>query len=524
MATIKSLLSVFMFCMLLSNNPVNAQLSANQVDSLVQKAMKEFNVAGIAVAIVKDGAVIHEKGYGIKSIDTKLPVDEYTNFQIASNSKAFTTAGLAILIDEGKLNWKDKVKTYLPEFKMYNDYVTEHFTVEDLLCHRSGLGLGAGDLMDFPDGANFTIEDKLSALQYFKPVSEFRTKYDYDNQLYVIAGELTARVSGMTWEKFIQTRILDPLQMTNSFSSLEAINDRTNLATAHTVEMGDGKMKSVPLYQKRINGASGGILSNVHDMSKWMIMQLNNGKYGVGLEKQLFTAEKQKEMWAIHTAMDVYTEPRYKEHFHGYGLGWELTEVRGNLRASHTGSLLGMLSRVTLIPDLNLGIVILTNTESSGGAANQAINKIILDSYLGLDHFDWIAKYSKDYQSKKGKGDTILTEVWETVAKAKNTKINTSDYIGIYEDKWFGKIEIAMKGNQLWFKSLRSPKLNGPMSFYKENTFAIKWEYKYRSLDAFAVFNLDEKGKAQSIKMKGISPNINFSYDFQDLDLQRIKK
>ena len=218
------------------SNSVFGQISSTELDALVQNAMAKFNVAGVAVAIVKDGKIVHEKGYGVRSITTKLPVNEYTNFQIASNSKAFTTAALSILVDEGKLNWKDKVRTYLPEFKMYNDYVTENFLVEDLLCHRSGLGLGAGDLMDFPDGTDFTIKDKLTVFQYFKPVSNFRTQFDYDNQLYFIAGELIARVSGMTWEKFVLTRILDPLQMSNSFSSQGAIKDKSNVATPHSTE------------------------------------------------------------------------------------------------------------------------------------------------------------------------------------------------------------------------------------------------------------------------------------------------
>jgi CubicO group peptidase (beta-lactamase class C family) len=226
---IKPVLLLFTFIALFTNSAL-AQVSSAELDALVQKAMEKFNVAGVAVAIVKDGKIVHEKGYGVRSISTKQPVNEHTNFQIASNSKAFTTAALSILVDEGKLNWKDKVRTYLPEFKRYNDYVTENFLVEDLLCHRSGLGLGAGDLMDFPDGTDFTIKDKLTAFQYFKPKSAFRTQFDYDNQLYVIAGEIIARVSGMTWEKFIQSRILDPLQMTNSFSSQDAIKYKDNLA------------------------------------------------------------------------------------------------------------------------------------------------------------------------------------------------------------------------------------------------------------------------------------------------------
>ena len=504
---------------LLLNTTVFAQLSSKQVDSVMQYAMGKFNVAGVAVAIVKDGKIFYEKGYGVRSISTKLPVDEHTNFQIASNSKAFTTAALSILMDEGKLNWKDKVTTYLPEFKMYNDYVTENFLVEDLLCHRSGLGLGAGDLMDFPDGSDFTIKDKLSMFQYFKPQSNFRTQFDYDNQLYFIAGELIARVSGMTWEKFIQTRILDPLQMTNSFSSLEAMKDRSNLATPHSTET--GTIRTIPAFKLQINGAAGGIVSNVDDISKWMIAQINKGKYGANLEKQLFSEARQKEMWTIHTVTDVNPDPHYNPHFGGYGLGWNLTDIKGNLWVFHAGGLPGMLTSVSIIPDLKLGIVILTNTANDGGYLFNALTKTIFDSYLGLDKFDWIGKNSKDMKSANNSADSVVTKVWQTVAAAKNTKINAADYTGIYEDKWFGKIEVFLKGDQLWFKAIRSPKLNGQMSFYKANSFVIKWEYQDMNCDAFAMFNMDENGKAQSIKMKGISPNIDFSFDFQDLDLQR---
>lgn len=505
-----------------TGNSLFAQISSAQLDALVQKAMNKFNVAGVAVAIVKDGKIVHEKGYGVRSITTKLPVNEYTDFQIASNSKAFTTAALSILVDEGKLNWKDKVRTYLPEFKMYNDYVTENFLVEDLLCHRSGLGLGAGDLMDFPDGTDFTIKDKLTVFQYFKPESNFRTKFDYDNQLYVIAGELIARVSGMTWEKFVQTKILDPLQMTNSYSSQAAIKDASNVATPHSTET--GTIRTIATFHDQINGAAGGILSNVHDMSKWMMLQLNKGRYGSNLEKQLFSEKRQREMWTIHTVMESHPDLRYNSHFSGYGLGWGLTDIKGNLLASHTGGLPGMLTSVALIPDLNLGIVILTNTESGGGLLFSALQQTIIDSYLGLDDNNWIDKFSAYMQTKNSAADSVVTKVWQTAAAAKNTKINAEDYTGMYEDKWFGKVEVFMKGNQLWMKALRSPKLNGPMSFYKANTFAIKWEYQDMNCDAFAIFSLDENGKAQSIKMKGISPNIDFSFDFQDLDLERVRK
>ncbi len=402
---------------------------------------------------------------------------------------------------------------------MYNDYVTENFLVEDSLCHRSGLGLGAGDLMDFPDGTDFTIKDKLSFFQYFKPQTNFRTQFDYDNQLYFIAGELIASVSGITWEKFIQTRILDPLQMTNSFSQLEALKDQRNLATPHSTET--GTIRTIPAFKDQINGAAGGIVSNVDDVSKWMIAQTNKGKYGANLENQLFSEARQKEMWTIHTVTGINPDPRYNQHFGGYGLGWGLSDIKGNLRVSHTGGLPGMLTSTTIIPDLKLGIVILTNTANEGGALFSAVNNTIIDSYLGLNDFGWIDKYSRKMQSRNSSADSVVTQVWQTVAAAKNTKINAEDYTGIYEDKWFGKIEVFLKENQLWFRAFRSPKLNGPMSFYKANSFVIKWEYQDMNYDAFAIFSLDENGKAQSIKMKGISPDMDFSFDFQDLDLQR---
>ncbi|BAP32510.1 beta-lactamase [Chryseobacterium sp. StRB126] len=507
---------------LFTSSHLSGQITSKEVDILVNNAIEKFHVAGAAVAIVKDGKVIHKKGYGVKSIDTKSPIDEHTNFEIASNSKAFTTAALSILVDEGKISWDDHVKKYIPEFKMYNDYVTENFTIEDLLCHRSGLGLGAGDLMMFPDGTDFTIKDVIKSFQYFTPVSAFRTQFNYDNQLYLVAGEVIARVSGMNWETFVQKRIMEPLQMQNTFSSISHVKDISLMASPHSSE--SGSIKKISLYGAMVNGAAGGIVSNVDDMSKWMLVQLNKGKYGSALEQQLFTKERQNEMWTIRTVDQINPNPRYNQHFNGYGLGWNLSDIKGNLSVSHTGGLPGMLSIVTMIPDLNLGIVILTNTENGGSGVFSSVSQTIIDSYLGLNDMGWVDKYAAYFKSQKESGDEVTKKVWETVSKAKNTTIKNEDLIGLYEDKWFGKIEIFLKGNQLWFKSYRSPKLNGPMSFYKANTFAIKWDYKDMNCDALAMFNLDEEGKAQSIKMKGISPNIDFSFDFQDLNLQRVKK
>jgi len=484
--------------------------------------MKTFKVAGSAVAIVKDGKLIYEKGFGVKSVKTNDAVNEHTNFAIASNSKAFTTAALAILVEEGKIKWTDKVVEHIPEFTMYNPYVQQNFNIQDLLTHRSGLGLGMGDLMFFPDGTDFTINDLLSSFQHFKPVSAFRTKWDYDNLLYLVAGELIGRKSGMTWEEFIKTRIFNPLKMNDSYAALDTMLDKNNLALPHNGD--SGTLKVLPSFNEMINGAAGGIYSNVHDLSKWMIMQLNKGKYGENLENNLFTEESQREMWKIHTTMDANRNPRYNSHFAGYGLGWFLTDKKGTMEVSHTGGLPGMLSKTLLIPDLNLGLVVLTNTEPGGSGLFYAVSSTIEDSYLGLDDYNWTDKLAEILNARAEEGDEVSKKVWETVEANKNVKVDESKYIGVYKDVWFGEMEVLKKENQLWIKSYHSPKLNGAMYFYNANTFAIKWEYQDMNCDAFAMFSLDENGIAQSIKMKGISPNIDFSFDFQDLDLVRITK
>ena len=251
---------------------VFAQMSSASIDSLVEKTLTTFDVPGIAVAVVKDGKIIHAKGYGVRSLNTRQKVDEHTLFGIASNSKAFTVAALGILIDEGKLTWNDKVTDIIPEFKMYNPYVTEDFTIRDLLTHRSGLGLGAGDLMFWPDSNNFTKKDIIHNLRYLKQVSSFRTKYDYDNLMYIVAGEVVAKVSGTSWENFIEIHILQPLGMQETATSFRGVKNKTNVIDPHAPV--DGKVQVIRRDWSEIANSAGGIYSNITDISKWIIMQI----------------------------------------------------------------------------------------------------------------------------------------------------------------------------------------------------------------------------------------------------------
>ena len=277
-------------------------------------------------------------------------------------------------------------------------------------------------------------------------------------------------------------------------------------------------------FEEIINGAPGGIYACVDDLCQWMLVLLNQGAYGPQLQDTLFTEASQKEIWKIHTTLDVEHTPRYNSHFAGYGLGWFLTDAKGNMVVSHTGGLPGMLSKTILIPDLNLGVVVLTNTEPGGGAFFSTVSQTIVDSYLGLDDGNWMEENYEELKQQNDAGDAVTAKVWATVESNKSSTINKSDYLGIYKDPWFGKMEVFFNKGQLWIKSYRSPKLNGPMRFYKANTFAVKWEYQDMNADAFAIFGLDEEGKPQQLSLKGISPNIDFSFDFQDLRLTRVEK
>jgi len=523
MKTMKNFKITF-WILLLPFSIIFSQYSEAYVDSVVEKAMTTFDVPGIAVAIIKDNKTIHEKGYGVRSLNNKLPVDENTLFGIASNSKAFTTATLGILVDEGKLNWDDKVIDYIPEFRLYTPYVTQDFTIRDLLTHRSGLGLGAGDLMLFPDSADFTINDVIHNLRYLKQTSPFRSKFDYDNLLYMVAGEVVKRVSGMSWEDFVEQRIMKPLGMNNSAASFNRLKDKSNIIDGHAVI--DGKVRVVGRHIP-IDGenSAGGIYSSTADLTRWIKMHLENGKYGMNFQNTLLSEEVHREIWSPQTILPLNKKVnKYNSHFRCYGLGFFLSDVDGYKEVSHSGSLEGMVSLITMIPELKLGIIVLTNQQAGG--AMVAITNAVKDIYFNMDRTNWIGIYKDKAERNKENAKKITNEIWNKInsQKIELSQNDLNKFVGIYQDDWFGKIKIFIKGNNLFFQSLRSPKLNGEMFYYKGNTFVVKWTIRSFDADAFANFDLDFQGVPNRIKMKAISPLTDFSYDFRDLDLQKIEE
>ena len=510
-----------MLVLLICASSAGAQIIKSvEIDSLVERTRRAFNVPGIAVAVIQGNKIVHARGYGVTSLNTRQKVDVNTLFGIASNSKAFTTAALGILVDEKKLKWDDKVIDYIPEFRMYNSYVTEEFTIRDLLTHRSGLGLGAGDLMIWPGVNDFSVKDIIHNLRYLKPVSGFRTKFDYDNLLYIVAGEVISRVSQMSWEEFVESRIMKPLQMTGSAAAFSRLKDKSNVIDPHAPV--DGVVRVIGRDFTETGDAAGGIYSSVADMSKWVIMHLNNGKYMDGEEKELLSREVHETMWTPQTMMPVRSTAPYNTHFYGYGLGWFLSDVCGFKQVVHTGGLGGIVTQVTLIPEKKLGIIVFTNQQS--GSAFTAITNTIKDSYLGLAKVDRVAQYSEMERQEFEHAGKVTDEIWKEVEasrKAGTSAKADSLFAGIYRDNWLGEVTLSIKNGKLWFDAKRSPNLTGEMLSYKGNTFIVKWNDRSMDADAYVMFTLDQAGKPSGMRMKAVSPMTDFSYDFQDLDFTR---
>jgi len=405
---------------------------------------------------------------------------------------------------------------------MYDPYVTDAFTIRDLLTHRSGLGLGAGDLMMFPDGSNFTKKDIIHNLRYLKPVSAFRTKYDYDNNLYIVAGEVAERASGIKWEDLVEQRIMKPLGMQKSAASLYRLKDNNNAVRPHAPV--NGKLQVLDIDWSESANAAGGIWSNVTDWSKWVITQMNHGKYGEGLQNKIFSAEVHEETWTPQTVIKAGTAAPYNTHFAAYGLGWFLSDVKGYKQVTHTGGLAGMVTQVVMFPELQLGIIVFTNQQM--GAAFNAISRTIQDSYLGVSGYDWVKimkeRVDKGEAEAKKIGDDVERDMQTQLSKA-GGKFNFQPYLGTFRDVWFGDIEISMKNGKAWLDCKRSPKLSGEVLPYKGNSLIVRWADRTLDADAYLMFTTDMDGKPSGLTMKAISPLTDFSFDFHDLDLKRIK-
>lgn len=490
------------------------------VAALAARAMTEFQVPGMAIGIVKSGEVLLSQGYGVREIGKPEPVDTKTLFKIASNSKAFTTAALAVLVDEGAIAWDGLVIDYLPQFRMYDPWVTASFTITDLLTHRSGLKPFMGDMMLWPEPNAFTAADIIHALRFFEPVSGFRSRYAYDNLLYIVAGQVIPQVSDSTWGEFVEQRLMRPAGMKRCFADRIPKRAMRNLAAPHGVIEGQLQVieRSRINAQPPVSAPAGGVVCSAGDMLTWVRTQLGHGTTPDG--KQLFSAAQSAQMWKPRMILNV-SERDYemnRTHFKAYGLGWRLADVNGYKEVSHTGTLAGMKSYVVMLPELQLGVVLLTNGSSS--AARTAVMNTIVRSFMPVEQVDWIQMMLDEQQAEKAEQPTIAVEA--RVAGDACEPCASPDLAalaGRYRDPWFGDVIISLVEGQLVFDAEKSPKLSGPLSQRQGNRFVIRWTDRTLEADAYIQFETDRDNKVTSITMLKLDDG---DFDFEDLNLSRV--
>ncbi|HEY0778338.1 MAG TPA: serine hydrolase [Gemmatirosa sp.] len=497
-------------------------------DAYVARVLQTFDVPGAAVAVVKDGRVLIAKGYGVRTLGRPEPVDDNTRFGIASNTKAFTATALALLVEEGKVEWDAPVVRYLPEFALYDPWVTREITVRDLLVHRSGLGLGAGDLLWWP-ASTYDRAEIMRRLRFIKPATSFRSAYAYDNVLYLVAGRLIERVSGRSWEDFVRERILTPVGMTGStvrHSDAAQAGGAADVATPHAEV--DGRTRAVvPMTSDNTNPA-GGVNSTAADMARWMLVQLDSGR--IDGTRRLFAASSARELWTTVTPLPA---PRAQvapgfEHlrspFSGYALGFFTSDYRGRYQLQHSGGLPGYTSLVTMLPDARIGVAVLTNAES--GAAWEAITLRTVDALLGVTPPDYVALYTRSREARRAYVARSAGHAGAARDSTARPSLPLARYAGAYEDAWYGRVDVAYEpgpnGGKLVMRFAHTPQLTGELVPWQHDTFVARWRDRELRGDAYVTFALTPDGKIDEVKLAPASPDVDFSFDFQDLLLRPV--
>lgn len=487
------------------------------LDSVVAATLAACRVPGLAVAVVQAGQVVLTKGYGVRSLATGARVDENTLFGIASNTKAFTAAALGLLVDEGKLRWDDPVIRHLPEFQLRDSCATAQCTVRDLLSHRSGLGLGAGELLFFPDSTDYTAAELLRSLRYLPLAAALRSKFIYSNMGYTVAGQVVARVSGQSWEEFVERRLLRPLGMARSAAHFDRLLDPTNVSAPHTAGP-DGQVRVVRRARSVLDAPAGALYASATDLGRWVQWLLGDPSVPA-----LLQSATHRELWTAQTIINGYPAPgRYRTHYVAYGLGWLLRDVLGYQEVSHAGDDVGMISQVTLLPELGLGIVVLANGEQ--GDVPSLITSYLRDYYLGLPSPDRLAELRRHGPPATADTDSTALAARQQVARARQARPqpNPAPYLGNYRDAWLGEVRVYAEHHRLWLQAQRSPRLRGELLPYQGSTYVLRWCERSFQADAFATFGRDGQGAASTLKLKAISPLTTFNFDFQDLNLRRV--
>lgn len=502
---------------------------ADQVDAYVKRVMAGFpDQPAVSVALVKDGQAVLTRGYGVRAIGGAT-VDEHTLFAIASNTKAVTCAALAILIDEGKVKWDEPVRSYLPGFALSKPELNDMVTVRDLVSHRIGFGLGAGDLLFWPN-SDRTRAEIMAAVPHVPIEDTFRTSYHYCNLMFIVAGEVVAAASGMAWEAFVQTRILDRLGMTETLPLMTGA-DPAKSALPHG-RVGpplryQGEMQTIgqsiqEVWNWSSAGAAGGFVTNPVDWAKWIAVQLARGELPDGT--RLYSEARANEMWRPNIIIGSSAGPT--ETLPGraiastYATGWQVQDYRGERMITHGGGAPGYVSGTVLIPGRNAGFSYFTNAEES--FLTRALRSGITDIVMGKTGFDWVADGVRLQREGDAASITAAAEIDAKQAAGAPPSLPLAAYAGTWRDPWYGDITIQARDLQLWLSFSRTPALEGPVEPYDGNTLRTRFPDR-REEDVFITFTL-ENGRPVSATMKAVSPDADFSYDYHDLRLTKVTR
>lgn len=500
-----TLIIALSFSLTAQNNHKTAAL-----DTYFQKAIVDWDVPAMGIAIVTKDSVLFSKGYGVKDINTKEPADANSLFAVASNTKAFTAAAIGILVDQGKLSWDDKVVDHLPWFKMYDPYVTANMTIRDLLSHRSGLVTFSGDLVWY--GTTHTAEEIIRRAQYLKPAYGFRTTFGYSNITYLTAGKIIEKVTGQPWSEYIKKSFLEPLGMSTTLTSISEFTRKTNLTQPHTTH--EGKNVKIEYMNWDNIAPAGALLSSANDMSKWIQLQLNNGKWG---GQQIISEKSLNEMWYPQIMNPVSKASRElwpTTHFKGYGLGWSVMDYHGKKVLSHSGGYDGMVSYTAFVPEANIGLVVLTNKNSS---LYLPMFYKILDTYLSNDTKDWSAFFlerdamMKQYESKQ-KAEMAAKRVL-------NTKPSTDleKYTGTYTSKLYGDASVEIKDGKLYIRFIPTPLFHGALVHWHYDTFILRFPDVPSLPEGTVNFVLNADGNVEQMRIDIPNPD----FDFTELEFRK---
>ncbi len=464
------------------------------LDAYIEKAMKAWEVPGLALAIVKDDSLIYARGYGVRELGKPEPVTAHTIFAIGSATKGFTAALMAMLVDSGKVKWDDHVTQYLPWFQVYDPYVTREMTIRDLLTHRSGLA--RGDLLWYASG--LSRDSIVKAVRNLKPTWSFRSHFGYQNIMFLAAGQVEAAVAGENWDRLVRHRILEPLGMTATVTSVHDLTRGGDVATPH--EKVDGKV--VPIAWRDIDdiGPAGSIDSNVADMARWVRFQLDDGQVG---GRRLISHAGMREMHSPQMLIPI-TEEGEKlnpwSHFSAYGLGWFLLDYRGNEIIHHGGNIDGFSAEVDLVPEQKLGIVLLTNL--NGTQLRDALPYEIYDRFLAVpDGKDWSVAYLAERRRMQARADSLKAAVEAARAKGTKPSLPLERYAGTYADSLYGSLTVTVEKGHL--VAMRNAAFIADLEHWDYDNFRATWR-DHTLGTTFFTFAIDPMGMVASVKVEDL--------------------